>query len=81
MLLTSRPYGLDEAGLHRLGLPSAPLEPLPEPLQDLFITRWFHTTTKPEQAPALIETVRGRGDLRPADRKPDAVDGAVRPLR
>jgi hypothetical protein len=30
VLLTSRPYGLDDAGLHRLGLPSAPLEPLPE---------------------------------------------------
>ena len=31
-LLTSRPYGLDEAGLARLGLPRAPLEPLPRPL-------------------------------------------------
>ena len=32
ILLTSRPYGLDEAGLHRLGLPAAELEPLPEDL-------------------------------------------------
>ena len=42
-LLTSRPYGLDEAGLARLGLPRAPLEPLPGPLQELFVSRWFHT--------------------------------------
>ena len=33
VLLTSRPYGLDSYGLRRLGLPQAPLEPLPEPLQ------------------------------------------------
>ena len=41
VLLTSRPYGLDEDGLRKLGLPQAPLEPLPEPLQYLFVARWF----------------------------------------
>jgi hypothetical protein len=40
-LLTSRPYGLDEAGLARLGLARAPLEPLPGPLQELFVARWL----------------------------------------
>jgi hypothetical protein len=70
ILLTSRPYGLDEAGLHRLGLRSAPLEPLPEPLQDLFIARWFHTLDKAEQTPRLIETIRGRDDLAPLVENP-----------
>ena len=70
VLLTSRPYGLDEAGLHRLGLPSAPLEPLPQPLQDLFVARWFHTLDKAEQTPGLIETIRGRDDLAPLVENP-----------
>jgi hypothetical protein len=70
ILLTSRPYGLDEAGLHRLGLPSAPLEPLPQPLQDLFVARWFHTLDKAEQTPGLIETIRGRDDLAPLIENP-----------
>ena len=70
MLLTSRPYGLDEAGLHRLGLPSAPLEPLPQPLQDLFVARWFHTLGKAEQTPGLIETIRDRDDLAPLVENP-----------
>ena len=70
ILLTSRPYGLDEAGLHRLGLPSAPLEPLPQPLQGLFVARWFHTLDKAEQAPGLIETIRGRDDLAPLVENP-----------
>ena len=47
-LLTSRPYGLDEAGLARLGLPRAPLKPLPDPLQELFVSRWFHTLGRQE---------------------------------
>ena len=70
ILLTSRPYGLDEAGLHRLGLPSAPLEPLPQPLQDLFVSRWFHTLGKPDVIPELIATIRGRDDLAPLVENP-----------
>ena len=58
VLLTSRPYGLDEAGLHRLGLERAPLEPLPEPLQDLFVTRWFHTLGKADVIPDLRSSTR-----------------------
>ncbi|SUS07583.1 Sulphatase-modifying factor protein [uncultured Defluviicoccus sp.] len=65
VLLTSRPYGLDEVGLHRLGLSAAPLEPLPEPLRDLFVARWFHALGKEEQTPGLIATIRGRDDLAP----------------
>jgi formylglycine-generating enzyme required for sulfatase activity len=65
VLLTSRPYGLDEDGLRKLGLPQAPLEPLPEPLQNLFVARWFHALGKAEQTDGLIATLRERDDLAP----------------
>ncbi len=70
ILLTSRPYGLDEAGLARLDLPRAPLEPLPDPLQELFVTRWFHTLGKAELAGQLLEAMRGRADLAPLTDNP-----------
>ncbi|HEY1432425.1 MAG TPA: SUMF1/EgtB/PvdO family nonheme iron enzyme [Stellaceae bacterium] len=70
VLLTSRPYGLDEGGLRKLGLPQAPLEPLPEPLQDLFIARWFHALDKAEQMNGLIATIRERDDLGPLAENP-----------
>ena len=70
-LLTSRPYGLDEAGLDRLGLLQlAPLEPLPEALQDLFVTRWFHTLDQPELTLGLIQNIHGRDDLAPLAENP-----------
>jgi formylglycine-generating enzyme required for sulfatase activity len=56
-LLTSRPHGLDEAGLARLPLPRAPLEPLPQPLQELFVRRWFHTLKREELAGHLLEAI------------------------
>jgi len=64
-LLTSRPYGLDEGWLARLGLARAPLEPLPEPLQKLFVTRWFHTLGKEELARQLLAAMPDRPDLAP----------------
>ncbi|SUS08778.1 Sulphatase-modifying factor protein [Candidatus Defluviicoccus seviourii] len=70
ILLTSRPYGLDEAGLHRLRLPQAPLEPLPRELQDLFVTRWFHTLGRPEKTEDLIATIRQRENLAPLVENP-----------
>ena len=70
ILLTSRPYGLDEAGLARLGLTRAPLEPLPEPLQELFVSRWFHTLGRPELATSLLEAMGGRDDLAPLTENP-----------
>lgn len=60
VLLTSRPYGLDAAGLHRLGLPPVELEPLPGELQELFVRRWFHTLGKPDRTADLIATLDGR---------------------
>ena len=67
---TSRPYGLDEAGLARLRLPRAPLEPLPGPLQELFVTRWFHTLRREELGGDLLEAMRGRDDLAPLSENP-----------
>ncbi len=68
-LLTSRPYGLDEQELNRLGLARAPLEPLPAALQTLFITRWFQTLDKPELAPELRRSL-GEQDLAPLTENP-----------
>ncbi|QNT71444.1 SUMF1/EgtB/PvdO family nonheme iron enzyme [Defluviicoccus vanus] len=70
VLLTSRPYGLDDEGLRRLGLTQAPLEPLPKQLQDLFIARWFHALDKPEQTKDLIATIREREYLAPLVENP-----------
>ena len=69
-LLTSRPYGVHEAGLSSLGLSQAPLEPLPRPLQALFVTRWFHTLGKPELAASLLEAMESRDDLAPLAENP-----------
>ncbi len=63
VLLTTRPAGIERAGLHRLGLDQALIEPLPEPLQKLFVRRWFHTLRKEEQAAGLIATIHEREEL------------------
>jgi len=70
ILLTSRPYGLDEGGLARLGLPRAPLEPLPKPLQKLFVTRWFHTLDKADLTAGLLASIEAREDLAPLAENP-----------
>ena len=70
LLLTSRPYGLDRAGLQQLGLPEAPLLPLPRELQDLFVGRWFHTLDQKDKAPELNAVLRGRADLAPLAENP-----------
>ena len=69
-LLTSRPYGLNEAWLARLGLERAPLEPLAKSLQNLFVTRWFHALDKKSKAQQLIEAMDHRSDLAPLAENP-----------
>ena len=42
VLVTSRPYGLDDVQIRNLGLPHFPLAELPRGLQRLLVSRWFH---------------------------------------
>ncbi len=41
VLLTGRPYGLNETDVRRLGLPHAPIQALANSLQVLLVRRWF----------------------------------------
>jgi hypothetical protein len=43
---------------------------VPQLLQDLFVTRWFHTLSRQELATSLIEAMRSRGDLAPLAENP-----------
>ncbi len=65
LLLTSRPYGIDETRLRSLRLEQAPLAPLPEELQTLFVKRWFQTLNKPDVASQLLDVMQSRADLAP----------------
>jgi hypothetical protein len=66
VLLTSRPYGLEDADRHTLGLPLAELAQLPGPLQQTFIRRWYAAADAPraeEKASGLIAHLDERRDL------------------
>lgn len=72
ILLTSRPYSLatdQVSALARVGLPEAQLDTLPEPLQELLATRWFHALPKftaeaSQTTKEMLEAVRGlSGDV------------------
>jgi formylglycine-generating enzyme required for sulfatase activity len=66
VLLTSRPYGLDEAQRSRLCLPVAELAELPGELQDTFIRRWYAAADPArakEKSQGLIEHLDERRDL------------------
>jgi hypothetical protein len=55
VLVTSRPYGLEEAELRRLGLEQARLAPLNDELQSLFAHRWFTALEGPKAGAAKAE--------------------------
>jgi hypothetical protein len=73
LLLTSRPYGLTPADLHRLHLPEAPLAALDQDLQALFIRRWYAAADPPQgeaKARGLIDHLADRPDLQDLKRNP-----------
>ena len=45
VLVTSRPYGIEESDARKLGVRSAGIEDLDEALQGLLVRRWFHLLT------------------------------------
>ncbi|MFZ1643054.1 MAG: DUF4062 domain-containing protein [Candidatus Contendobacter sp.] len=66
VLLTSRPYGLDDEDRRRLKLPLAELGELPQPLQETFVRRWYAAADPPraeEKASGLLAHLGGRPDL------------------
>lgn len=75
VLVTSRPYGVEETDVRRLGIDHAPIEDLAMPLQDLLIQRWFQIlASKPEfgqkTAAEMIDHLRGREELAPLAANP-----------
>ncbi|MGO8749980.1 MAG: metallophosphoesterase [Thermoguttaceae bacterium] len=68
VILTSRPYGLDENHLRRMPLKPAPLSELDKPVRQLLVQRWFHCLVQsPEKAEAtaqeMLQHVAQRADL------------------
>ena len=66
VLLTSRPYGLDNAEHRKLRIASAELADLPDELQDIFIRRWYAAADPAraqEKAAALSDHLEERRDL------------------
>jgi formylglycine-generating enzyme required for sulfatase activity len=68
VLITSRPYALEEEDVRKLGILHAPLEDLREALQELLVRRWFHilevsSETGADSARKMIADMRGRDEL------------------
>lgn len=66
VLLTSRPYGVEDAERRNLGLAQADLAALPRELQDVFVHRWFAAANvegSEAKARGLIAHLDGRPDL------------------
>jgi formylglycine-generating enzyme required for sulfatase activity len=75
ILLTSRPYGLADADIRRLGLPHAPVDKLAPEFQQRLVRRWFHILVEdPETAAStangLLADVRQRAWLQPLAENP-----------
>ena len=66
ILLTSRPYGVEDAERRNLGLALADLAELPRALEDVFVRRWYAAAEAKdgdEKARGLLEHLDGRPDL------------------
>lgn len=75
VLLTSRPYGLAESDLRRLGLPHAPLDKLDAKFQAYLVRRWFHILVEDPgaadtTAEGLLTDARQRSWLQPLAENP-----------
>jgi formylglycine-generating enzyme required for sulfatase activity len=75
LLVTSRPQGLSDADIRRLGLSHAPIQPLPKPLQELLVRRWFRILgDSPEGADdtarEMLRQVAGQEWLSPLTENP-----------
>ena len=75
ILLTSRPYGLEESDLRRLGLPHAPIEKLSSRFQQRLVQRWFriladHPESARATAEGLLADLRQREELQPLAENP-----------
>lgn len=59
ILLTSRPYGISDDAIRRLGIQTSPINSLPSEIQTLLVRRWFHTLMdKPEEARATADDMK-----------------------
>jgi hypothetical protein len=73
LLVTSRPHGVHAEDIQRLKLPEASLAYLKNPLQQLFIQRWYAAADPvkaEEKARGLIDHLAGRPDLAELRRNP-----------
>jgi formylglycine-generating enzyme required for sulfatase activity len=65
-LMTSRPYGVEDAERRQLALSQAGLIGLPRELQTVFVRRWYaaaEVKSAEEKARGLLEHLDGRSDL------------------
>ena len=63
ILVTSRPYGLNDQQMRKLGLDHEPLADLPDKLQQLLVHRWFEVLGKAEERDKLWSDIRDRPEI------------------
>ena len=80
VVVTSRPYGLTDVEIRRLGLPHVPIRPLPEALQHLLVRRWFRILSDTAEgadasAGEMLRQVREQTWLSPLTENPLLLTG------
>ena len=80
IVVTSRPYGLTDVEIRRLGLSHVPIRPMPDTLQRLLVRRWFRILRdEAEQADAsageMLRQVREQAWLGPLIENPLLLTG------